>query len=245
MESSRNSISAKMQSYLLTAMAKYGVKWWNTPGKSALTVLYMTVLIVPLSIDWRSLTNKTKQVQRERRETIRRSTPMPQSGQKTLANINSQCLLGTKVHVLFSLVAFWYEQCRFKSDRSVSTEPRAIFWMTFSSNYQCNRHEIIRIFFNETEVPTWMIRCVSGLVSTFKNWGLELAFRSRLILCVIASVRWNNKPNPNLPYLIDWRELEHLPEMISNGNRTMTVIQLNISWTVAPAKARRNSSRRF
>lgn len=121
-------------SFFITAIAKYGVKWWKIPGKSAFTVLCITVLIVPLSIDWRSLTSKTRHVQRDINERIRRRRPTPQSGHVIFENINTQCFSGDKIDVPFSIVIFWYEQYRLISERSDSIEPRAIFWIAFSSN---------------------------------------------------------------------------------------------------------------
>jgi hypothetical protein len=122
--------------FFITPIAKYGVKWWNIPGKLAFTVLCITVLIVPLSIDWRSLTSKTRHVQRHIIERIKRRRPTPQSGHEIFENKNPQCFSGNKIYVPFSFVIFSYEQYRLISDRSDSTEPRAIFWITFSSNYK-------------------------------------------------------------------------------------------------------------
>jgi hypothetical protein len=52
---------------------------------------------------------------------------MPQSGQKTFENINSQDFPGMVINVPFSVVTFLYEQKRFTSEASGSPEPRAIF----------------------------------------------------------------------------------------------------------------------
>ena len=128
----------------VTPMAKYGVRCRKTPGKSAFTVLKITVLIVPLSIDWRSFTRRIRQQQRANNERTNRRRPTPQSGQDTFEKMNPHRLSGINVELPYSLVTFWKEQKRFKSEALGSSMPIAMFWMTFSSSWKTGDECFVR-----------------------------------------------------------------------------------------------------
>ena len=116
-------------------MAKYGVKYLNTPGKSELTILKIRFLTAPLSNDWRIFTKNIKQKQRTIRERINRRSPTPQSGQVIFANKNEQYRSGTWTNVPLSSLTFLYEQYLFKIEIFSLDSPNAIRSIAFRSSW--------------------------------------------------------------------------------------------------------------
>ncbi len=162
----------------------------NIPGKSELTILKIILFTAPLSNDWRILTRKRRQRQRATIERINNKSPIDQSGQVTLANINLQYWSGTWVSVPLTL-SFLKEQYRFNKDKSGLAVPKATLSIAFLSSW--NQQRFSKKSFSNGQI-TWTISCVNGLVITVRNSGLELTFRFKSIEFVIAPVKWYNIP---------------------------------------------------